>query len=177
MTQWVVSGHAAVCRTLPKGTSGGEAARRWENIKVPAGVEIYFFVDEGAGLPVDKGWKIYHRLMMRNKTPGDLDFIFTPAISGIRQHKGSIVPNYWIWGDKKWTDPQNGQCASGIFVAGDEFHQDPRRFYIYPNSPQCPHNLYGLKNFFYDGSVTWQPGDQVFWVACRSWHASGTPPR
>jgi hypothetical protein len=163
---WVVSGHAATY-ALKKGIDAPESSRAHKPpVQVPNGVRLYFFVDDGLGLPVDQGWVIYRLLMKKLKTPED--YMNIQALPGFREHTEPTVPNYVVTGEGSWIDPESGLLASGIFVMGDEGHEDLRKYYIYPGAPNPAQRAYSLKMFFNDPSLTWQPGDEVYWVACRS---------
>jgi hypothetical protein len=163
---WVVSGHAFTI-ALKKGIGAPESSRaHLPPVEVPNGVRLYFFVDEGAPLPVDQGWRIYHLLMKKNKTVEDLMKI--RELPGLRQHTDPTVANYVIRGDPRWVDRTTGLSASGIFVMGDERHDDPRTYYLHPGAQDPAHRVYSLKKLFNDARHTWQPGDEVYWVACRA---------
>jgi hypothetical protein len=164
---WVLSGHGYVA-PVKKGAGAPESTRAYPPPgPVPPGVRLYFFVDEGAPLDVNEGWRIYRLLMKKLKTPEDLDNI--QAIPGLREHDQPTVPNYVLTGDGSWTDSETKLSASGIFVMGDQFHQDSRKRYISPNAPTPLGKICSMKMLFRGDHVTVNAGDSVYWVACRCW--------
>jgi hypothetical protein len=163
---WVVSGHGFAI-ALKKGINAPESSRAHKPpVQVPNGVRLYFFVDEGGALPLEQSWQIYHLLMKKYKTPEDLENI--GKLPGLRQHDQPTVTNYVIRADARFYDPKTGLSASGIFVMGDERHDDPRTYYLHAHHVEAAHRIYSVKMLFNDGKRTWQPGDEVYWVACRS---------
>jgi hypothetical protein len=163
---WVVSGHEFAA-ALKNGIGAPESSRAHSApVTVPNGVRLYFFVDEGAPLPVDQGWHIYHLLMKKDKTVEDL--MNLRRLPGLREHTEPTVTNYLIQGDARWVDPKTGKLASGIFVMDDEDHMNPMTYYLYPGASNPADRIYSLKKLFTDGRRTWRPGDEVYWVACRS---------
>lgn len=148
---WVVSTHAAAYSSGP--------ARTISLTRLPNGVRFYFFEDEGVALAVDKAWKIYDLLMKPFRTAQD--YVAVSKIPGYRMFDKPALPNYKLTGDDSWIDPRTKKLASGIFVLGDTYHKDPETLYIQNGQ------WYSLSEFLSYG--TWMPGDQVYWLACRSW--------
>jgi hypothetical protein len=139
----------------------------YPHVVVPNGVRLYFFVDEGAPLPVDQGWIIYRALMKKYKTVEDYENI--QKLPGFREHTEPTVLNYIITGDASWVDSETKLKASGIFVMGDEEHKDLRTHYIFPAAQEPAHQFYSTLSFFTDGRRKWMPRDEVYWVTCRSY--------
>ena len=88
------------------------------------------------------------------------DYIDISKISGYHKYDNPAIPDYAITGEASWID-KHQQSASGIFIFGDEFHRDPRTKYIQAGE------WYFLSQFFAERQ--WSAGDQVYWLACRSW--------
>jgi hypothetical protein len=151
---WVVSAHAA---SYGKKSLKGSLHKL---VQIPKGVRFYFFEDEKVPLAVNKAWTIYDLVMKRGAT--GQDYVAISQVPGYRMFDKPALPDYAITGDDSWID-KHGQLASGIFVFGDEFHRDLRTLYIRQGQ------WYSLSEFFADPTVTWNPGDQVYWLACRSW--------
>ncbi len=154
MTSWVVSAHAASYGHQVVGRTAQQL------VHLPAGVRFYFFEKEKVALGVDKAWGIYDLVMKKN--PSSSTYTDLAAVPGYHMYNGPALPDYSITGDNSWID-KHGQLASGIFKMHDEFHTDPATFYIRSGE------WYSLSAFFNDPAVHWRPGDQVFWLACRSW--------
>ncbi len=156
-TDWVFSGHGLAEATMVS-SMGGPPRLAMQQIPLPPGVTMVFYVNEG-DLLYD-GWTIYNHLM---KDPPDLAAL--AAHPGRSEVRGTGVPNYVLSGEKGWND-SNGLSASGIFVAGDTQHRNPSTWYF---TPAMREPLQTLLN------PQWvKPGDRVHWVACRAWgHGSG----
>lgn len=155
MTNWIVSAHATANR-MPAGNTGAT----YQLVQLPAGVRFYFFEDEGAPLAVAKAWPLYDLLMKAQ--PTSQDFIAVSQTPGYRKFDQPALPDYVIRGDNQWVDKHH-QLASGIFVQNDEFHQNPMTYYMRGGQ------TYTLSQFFSDPALSWKAGDQVYWLACRSW--------
>ena len=154
MTSWIVSAHA----TAYSSSVAGKSVQKL--VHLPAGVRFYFFESEGVPLNVPKAWGIYDLLM--NSKPTSSTYTSIAATPGYQMFNAPALPDYTIVGDNSWID-KHGQSASGIFKMNDEFHRDPLTFYIRSGQK------YSLSQFFADPAVIWKPGDQVYWLACRSW--------
>ena len=155
MASWVVSAHGL---SIGREVHGRRNVHRL--VRLPHGVRFYFFENEGVSLAVDKAWGIYD-LVMKNQPSSDT-YRQIAATPGYTKFEEPALPDYYITGDNSWID-KHGQLASGIFKMHDEFHKDPMTFRLRQG------DNYFLSAFFDDDQITWKPGDQVFWLACRSW--------
>ena len=154
MTSWVVSAHATSYSTSVAGRSVKPL------VHLPPGIRLYFFENEGVPLSVAKAWTLYNLLM--TESPASSVYTDIASVPGYQMFNDPALPDYSVVGDNGWID-QHGQCASGIFKMQDEHHRDPMTMYI--RSGQN----YSLSQFFADPAMVWKPGDQIYWLACRSW--------
>lgn len=154
-TNWVVIGHGFV-RPQEQVGAPGMRADGVEAFQVPAGVAIHFFVRDSQTLLTLHGFPIYKELMKPSP-----DYVTVKFLAPYYQKvEGGVIPDYTLHGDESWLD-DNAKLASGIFIAGDTLHADPRCRVI------TNKDTMRLKAFLTGGVV--QPGDEVYWVSCRTW--------
>jgi hypothetical protein len=150
MTSWVVSSHAS--------TYGSGPGKSFNLVRLPPGVRFYFFCKEGVGLPVDRGWQAYNICMKAQPTPQD--YVALSQIKDYEMFDKPALPDYAVVGDDSWID-SNGKSASGIFLFGDTLHAKPETQYIKSGQWTSLSQFISARN--------WKPGDQVYWLCCRSW--------
>jgi hypothetical protein len=155
---WVVSCHGSATMQQGRTTSYMPVV---EMVPLNPGITFVQFGSEADPFPNDRGWQAYYALL---KNPPD--FGTARGMRGCQEFKGQSLPNYKMSGDC-WVDANSHRLASGIFVAGDTFHKDPKTIWIGPGQS------WSLKEFLAHPDV--KSGDVVWWLACRSWLSSGSP--
>ncbi len=151
MTTWVVSTHAA--------TNANPRNKQFKLVQLPQGVRFYFFCREGTPLAVSLGWDAYNLCMKSRPTPQD--YMALAKLPGYEMFNKPALPDYDITGDDSWIDA-NGRSASGIFMFGDNHHASPNTTYLRSGE--------WTKLSTFIAGRQWKPGDQVYWLACRSWN-------
>jgi len=114
---------------------------------------VHFLVKEREELDDDLGWQGYELLMKEEP-----DFDGFAQLPGYNKLSKVSMPDYFVSGDDTWMDQYN-QKASGIFFAGDPYHQYSP---VYVGSAETLRASQILSEYT-------NPGDDIYWLCCRYW--------